>query len=84
MENDDRLMTLAEVGQRMRLKGQPHNQVRKVRKLIRAGIMVPVVQVSPHETLIRAGVVDQVIRAMEGEGYGPTNRIARVRPRQRA
>ena len=96
MESKDRLMTLHEVAERMRLRGKPHNQVRRVRQFVRDGVIRRVVHVSPHLTLIREEEVDQAISFLEDEGTGPLvphgggpggrppRRIARVVPRQKA
>ncbi len=94
MENKDRLMTLHEVAEKMRLRGKPENKVRRVRKFVRDGVIRRVVHVSPHMTLVREGEVDQAISFLEDEGTEPLvppgggsggrRRIARVVPRQKA
>jgi len=76
VETDDKLLTLREVSEHMRIP------VRRVRKLISDGVLVPVVRMGPRTTLVKTGIVLRIIRLLEGEGYGPTNRIARIPRRQ--
>lgn len=76
VETEDKLLTLREVGEYMRIP------LRRVRALIRSGVLCPVISIGPRSKLVRTSVVLGVISILEGEGYGPANRIARIARRQ--
>lgn len=84
METGDRLLTLEEVAERLRFKGKPYNQVRKVKRLIAAGKLLSVVKVFDNHVLVTERELAQTIRILATEGVGPQNRIPRLRPRKKA
>ena len=57
--------------------------VSTVRRLIRSGILSPVVRVTPHHTVVEEDVVaDLILARREAGGYDRRGRIARMVQRQ--